>query len=118
MIVKGGKPESMLSPLEQDILGVLWSKPRMRVRDIHAILRKNKKVALSSIGVILDRLHEKGVVSRDIEKARGGVRYIYFPTTDKQTFEKTAIDTVVNKLIAQFGTNAVSYFNERFGRKP
>src|SRR3989344_2269554 len=117
LIVAGQKPDSVLSPLEQDVLAVLWTNKRMRVREIHSILKRKKKVALSSVAVILDRLHENNIVGRDIERARGGVRYIYYSSCDKQAFEKKAVDAAVNKLMEQFGSSAVSYFNERFGRK-
>lgn len=104
--------ESLLSPLEAEVLRVLWPDKAMRVREIHTKLKQ--KVAVSSVAVILDRLHEKGIVSRKIETARGGVRYIYAPALDKAAFEKSVVEKTVNKLIDAFGPTAVSYFNERF----
>ena len=46
--------DSLLSPLEQEVLQVLWPAKSLRVREIHEKLKK--KVALSSVAVILDRL--------------------------------------------------------------
>lgn len=106
--------DSLLSPLEQDVLRVLWPKKELRVREIHAKLKS--KVALSSVAVILDRLFDKGIVTRKIETARGGARYIYTPVRDKKEFEKSVVEGAVNKLIETFGDSAVSYFNERFKR--
>lgn len=103
---------SLMSPLEQDVLRVLWPDKKMRVREIHGKLKQ--KVALSSVAVICDRLHDKGIVDRKIETARGGVRYVYHPTQDKKSFEKSVVEKTVNKLIDAFGQTAVSYFNERF----
>ncbi|MEK6967729.1 MAG: BlaI/MecI/CopY family transcriptional regulator [Nanoarchaeota archaeon] len=117
IIIAGEKPDSVLSPLEEDILKILWSNKMMRVREIHTILKKKRTVAVSSIAVILDRLHSKNIVMRDIEKARGGMRYIYRTSGNKESFEKSALDNAVNKLMMQFGNTAVSYFSERFGRK-
>jgi len=107
--------DSLMSPLESDVLRVLWPDKKMRVREIHEKLRK--AVALSSVAVICDRLHDKGIVARKIETARGGVRYVYYPTQDKNAFEKSVIDKTVNKLIDAFGHTAVSYFNERFRKR-
>ncbi len=107
--------DALLSPLEADVLSVLWPDKKLRVREIHEKLIK--KVALSSVAVICDRLHDKGIVARKIETARGGVRYIYYPTQDKSSFEKSVVENTVNKLIKTFGSNAVSYFNERFKKK-
>lgn len=108
---------SLLSPLEADVLKVLWPNKSMRVRDIHTKLRPKRKVALSSVAVILDRLHSKGVVARKVETGRGGVRYIYYPKQNRSAFEKSVVENTVNKLIETFGANAVSYFNERFKKR-
>ncbi|HLF55040.1 MAG TPA: BlaI/MecI/CopY family transcriptional regulator [Candidatus Nanoarchaeia archaeon] len=109
--------ESLLSPLEGDVLRVLWPDKSMRVREIHTRLKEKRKVALSSVAVICDRLHDKGIVARNIETARGGVRYLYYPTQDKNSFEKSVVEKTVNKLIETFGPTAVSYFNERFKKR-
>ncbi|MEW6062822.1 MAG: BlaI/MecI/CopY family transcriptional regulator [Nanoarchaeota archaeon] len=106
-----------LSPLEKDVLNILWAKKAMKVREIYSILQKRRKVALCSVAVILDRLYVKNIVNRKIETARGGIRYIYSPKQDKDGFEKSIIETTVNKLIERFGSKAVSYFNERFQEK-
>ncbi len=106
---------SVLSPLESDVLHALWSSSMLRVREIHKKLRKN--VAISSVAVICDRLHEKGIVGRKLETARGGVRYVYFPLNNRRSFEKSIVETTVNRLIKAFGSNAVSYFNKRFRKR-
>lgn len=109
-----GNFESVLSPLEADILKVIWPNKSMKVRQVYNILKEKRKVALSSIAVILDRLLEKNIVDRRIETGRGGIRYIYFPVKDRREFEKTVIEKTVDTLIEKFGSTAVSYFNERF----
>ncbi|RMD58012.1 hypothetical protein D6825_02210 [Candidatus Woesearchaeota archaeon] len=106
--------KSVLSPLERDVLNVLWPKKRLRVKEVHEKLACN--VALSSVAVILDRLHSRGIVKRDVEPGRGGVRYIYYPCKNKAEFEKSIVEKTVNKLIDAFGPVAISYFNERFRR--
>lgn len=105
-----------LSPLENDIIAILWQCEKMYVRDIYNKLKGKRKVALTSIAVNLDRLHKKGAVGRKVETSRGGFRYLYFPAKDQKQFEKDVIDNVVNKLIDKFGRTAVSYFNERFSK--
>lgn len=102
------------SSLEQDVLTILWKKPSMRVRDIYNVLKNKRKVALSSVAVILDRLHKRGIVTRTVEKARGGVRYVYATTHNKINFEREHIQGVVDQLISKFGKTATAYFHERF----
>ena len=109
---------SVLSPLENSVLEELWPDRSLRVREIYGSLRKKgKKMALTSVAVILDRLHERKLVCRRIEPARGGLRYIYHPRQNKDGFERSVIANSIDGLIKQFGTTAVTYFNERFGKK-
>ncbi len=108
---------TLLSPLEKDILEILWKKNQSRVRDIYNILKKKKKVAHTSVAVLLDRLHEKGLVRREVETCQGGFRYIYTTSAQKEDYHKFVLQKVIDSLIERFGNNAVTYFNERFGKK-
>ncbi len=112
--------ELILSPLECDVVEVLWDAPQkqMKVREIHARLgAEKKKFAVTSVAVILDRLHERGLVARRAETGRGGVHYLYSAKTSKRDFQKTVVADAVENLIKSFGGVAVSYFNERFSKK-
>ncbi len=108
---------AVLSPLENDVINILWKRDAMRVRDIYSILRKKREVALTSVAVILDRLHGKKIVTRRIEFGRGGEHYIYSSCCSQQDFEQSVIDKTVNRLIDRFGPTAVTYFNERFSKR-
>jgi predicted transcriptional regulator len=109
--------ETLLSPLEADALRMMWEKENITVRELHGILRKRKRVALTSVAVILDRLHKKKLVKRIAKPGRGGYHYIYSPSTSKLDFEHSIMEGTVNKLISTFGSSAVSYFNERFSKE-
>ncbi len=114
----GKRGLGILSPLEQDVLNVLWrSQDGYRVRDVHRILRNRKKVALTSVAVILDRLYDKKAATRKIKTARGGEHYIYSCACNKHYFQQSVVEKTVNKLIDSFGDVAVNYFNERFTKK-
>ncbi len=106
--------EAVLSPLESTILEALWKKRKTKVRELHSHIRAKKKIALTSIAVGLDRLHQKGIVAREIETGQGGAHYIYYPLKTKQELEKSILENITDKLIYNFGENAVNYFNERF----
>lgn len=108
--------ECLLSPLEADILKILLANKEMKVRDIHNRLKGKRKVALTSIAVMLDRLYEKKFVNRKVEIGRGGPHYIYYPVADKSNIEHSIIKMTVDKLIDSFGSTAVNYFNERFSK--
>ncbi len=111
------KIKEVLSPLEDEILRVLWPDKSLKVREIYEILKKKNKLALSSVAVLLDRLYQRKIVGRKIETGRGGVRYIYFPLKNKNEFDRTIIERVVDGLISKFGDSALSYFDERFSKK-
>lgn len=107
---------SKLSPLENDVIAILWNNDAMYVRDLYTKLKPKRKVALTSVAVILDRLHKKGMVTREVETSRGGFRYLYSATKNKTEVERTLIENSVNDLINKFGKNALSYFDERFSK--
>lgn len=109
--------QSFLSPLETDTLAVLWKLEKARTREVHKLLKKRKKVALTSIAVTLDRLHQKDLVFRKIENGRGGSHYIYYSRFSRQEFEESIIDHTVNKLINNFGQVAANYFYKRFSKR-
>ena len=106
--------ETVLSALEADIMRSLWKKNPLRVKELHKELGRRHNVALTTIAVTMDRLHERKLVERKIEAGRGGLHYLYYPSRAKEEFEKSLIDQTVNKLIEVFGKTAVSYFDERF----
>lgn len=112
-----GNSVAVLSPLENDAIKILWGRGDMRVRDIYSILKKRRKVALTSVAVILDRLYEKRIVTRKIELGRGGEHYIYSPSCSRADFEQSVIERAVDRLIGRFGPVAVTYFNERFSKR-
>ena len=109
---------SVLSPLECDVLDILWKCNNCRVQEIHKTLKNNKKkVALTSVAVILDRLHKKGIVTRKIEKGLGGGHYIYSVKESRKDFEESVVEQTVNKLMNTFGSVAANYFYKRFSEE-
>ncbi len=109
--------QSFLSPLETDVLVALYKLEKARTRDIYKLLKPKRKVALTSVAVMLDRLHSKNIVLRKIEEGRGGGHYIYYPKTSRHEFEESVLDDTVNKLINNFGPVAANYFHKRFSKK-
>lgn len=103
-----------LSPLEADVLTVLLNGQKMRVREIHAAMPKKQKVLLTSVAVMLDRLHAKGLVGRQMETCRGGTRYIYQLKKSLEQIEEDYLKVQVDGMVRQFGDKAVAYFHKRF----
>ena len=109
--------KSLLSPLEADVITILWKdRKELHVRHIHNKVKK-KGIALTSVAVALDRLHKKKLVTRKMKSCRGGYRYIYSASKDKKSLERSIVEDSVERLIDNFGSVAVSYFNEKFSRR-
>ncbi|MBI5176915.1 BlaI/MecI/CopY family transcriptional regulator [Candidatus Micrarchaeota archaeon] len=115
----GGTRQSFgtfLGPLEGKILEILCTAGRpMRAKEIHQNMPP--KSVQTSVAVMLDRLHDKGLVTREAMTGRGGTYYLYSPVGSKKEVERKVLATAVDRLVSAFGPSAVSYFNERFGNK-
>lgn len=108
---------SALSPLESQVLGLLKPGEEFSVRRVHERVSARKRVALTSVAVTLDRLYKMGLVDRRAETGRGGVHYLYTPRTSPREFERSMVKSAVDRLIERFGSTALAYFEERFGRR-
>ena len=109
--------KSLLSPLEADVITILWKdRKELHVRHIHNKVKK-KGIALTSVAVALDRLHKKKLVTRKMKSCRGGYRYIYSASKDKKSLERSIVEDSVERLIDNFGSVAVNYFNEKFSKR-
>jgi len=96
--------EAFLGPLEASVMESIWTaKAPITVREIHDVLKKNKKIAYTTVMSTMDRLFEKGLLDRRIEKGRGGLYYVYWPPLEKQSFQKSAVREVLASLIGNFG---------------
>ncbi len=103
-----------VSPLEKEVIEIMEKEKKYGAANIYATLSKKMKVVQSSISVILDRLYKKGLLRRETETARGGMRFLYSLEKDSNRFEQKVVENTVNALIKKFGENAVVYFNESF----
>jgi len=103
--IEGKALEAFLGPLEATVMETIWTakKKPITVREIHEVLKKNKKIAYTTVMSTMDRLFEKGLLDRKIEKGRGGLFYIYWPPLEKQSFQKSAVREVLASLIGNFG---------------
>src|SRR3970040_1583658 len=97
------KEFGVLSPLEYDVLKILWKNPDgQRVRNVYNRMRKRRKIVLTSVAVILNRLHKKQFAARKTHFGLGGDFYIYYPSLSQNDFQKSLIDETVNKIIERF----------------
>ncbi|XHH08199.1 MAG: BlaI/MecI/CopY family transcriptional regulator [Candidatus Bathyarchaeia archaeon] len=102
--IEGRATEAFLGPLEATIINIMWnSKKPLSVREVYEILKKNKKIAYTTVMSTMDRLHTKNLLDRQIQKRRGGIYYAYWPKFGKQNFEQSAVREVISSLLQNFG---------------
>lgn len=96
----------MFSPLEAEIMRVIWDKKSATVREVWMELRdQGKRLAYTTVMTVMVRLYEKGVLSRTKE----GKGYRYFPNQPKERLLKRFVDSFLDRLVAVFGEPAISY---------
>lgn len=104
--IEGKQLEAFLGPLESSILQTIWcSKKRpITVREVLDELKKKKPVAYTTIMNTMDRLYEKGLLDRRIEKGKGGtyLYYVYWPKLEEASFKETAVRQVLGSLVDNF----------------
>jgi len=103
--MEGRALETFLGPLEANVMEAIWTsdKTPITVREIFESLKKTKNIAYTTVMSTMDRLFEKNILERKIEKGRGGLYYVYWPALEKQSFQKTAVREVLSSLIDNFG---------------
>ncbi|XHH10577.1 MAG: BlaI/MecI/CopY family transcriptional regulator [Candidatus Bathyarchaeia archaeon] len=95
-----------MGPLEASILETIWcsEKRPITVREVLEIIKKKKSVAYTTVMNTMDRLYEKGLLDRQIQKVKGGayLYYAYWPKLEKQSFKEAAVRQVLNSLLDNF----------------
>jgi predicted transcriptional regulator len=104
----------VLGDLEADIMTTIWSIQSGDVKTIHNELNKERKAAVTTVATVLDRLHNKGLVQRELVKG-AGVRYVYSPAMTRNQFDSTIVRNVFKGLFESFGESAISYLAQSTG---
>ena len=102
-----------LGDLEAVVLGQLWaSNKALTVRELQSMTVRSRPVAVTTVATILDRLHRKGFVSRQLVK-QGGPHYLYKARMTEDEFKQTVVANVMGGLLQSFNDVTVSYLTEK-----
>ncbi|MFH1179939.1 MAG: BlaI/MecI/CopY family transcriptional regulator [Candidatus Bathyarchaeota archaeon] len=104
----------VLGDLEADIMKTIWTIQSGDVKTIHKHLNMERKAAVTTVATVLDRLHAKGLVQRELVK-EGGIRYVYSPAMTRTQFDSTVVRNVFKGLLESFGESAISYLVQSTG---
>ena len=79
----GPAPQKPLGELEAAILAVLWDNAeKLSVRTVHEYLEREQALAYTTVMTVLDRLFEKGIVTRE----KDGKAFLYWPVLTREAY--------------------------------
>ena len=102
-----------LSPLEQEVMNIVWSFKQCTVREVSEKL-KVKNLAYTTISTILTRLYEKDMLERIGED----VAIVYKPKKKKKEYGKKLAQLFMQTFFTNFGSVAASSFVESIEELP
>ncbi|NLB75966.1 MAG: BlaI/MecI/CopY family transcriptional regulator [Crenarchaeota archaeon] len=115
--VEGKQLEAFLGPLEASILQTVWCSKRrpITVREVLYELQKKKSIAYTTVMNTMDRLYEKDLLDRKIQKSKGGayLYYVYWPKLEEANFKEVAVRQVLGSLMDNFDELVTTCLVER-----
>lgn len=103
-----------LGELEKQIMDIVWECNGGSGRDVLTKLKKNRKLAYTTVATILQRLFEKGLLKRTEDKSG----YIYSPKLSKESFSRNIAQSFLKKFINSFGDTAIASFADSIEKLP
>ena len=89
-----GKPQQQLTPLELQIMNVLWDYGPSNVQAVQENLAGSPKLAYTTVQTMLNVLHRKGRVRRRLR----GRAYDYAPVLTREKAANNAIGDMIDRL--------------------
>lgn len=103
---------AVFGELEAEIMDILWKNSPLSGREVYEKMVKKKRVALTTVITVLDRLSKKGYV----EKRQGVHSIIFAPSQKREDFEKFLAKQLISSAINLSTDIAVSTFVDVFSR--
>lgn len=97
--------ESILGPLEQDVMDVVWRLGEATVRDVHDQLVTERSIAYTTVMTTMSRLASKGLLRRDTE----GLAHRYRAAVSRDHYARSAVSSVLSWLLERYPEPAASY---------
>jgi len=97
--------ETLLGPLEQDVMDVVWGLRDATVRDVHAELASSREIAYTTVMTTMARLARKGLLLRDT----ADLAHRYRPVVTRDQYARGAVGDVLAWLLERYPEPAVAY---------
>ncbi|MEP7167430.1 MAG: BlaI/MecI/CopY family transcriptional regulator [Candidatus Woesebacteria bacterium] len=106
--------QKALSPLEQEVMNIVWQLQECSIRDVMEKLNQDKKLAYTTIATLLQRLLQKGFVCRNTESSV----LSYTPKVSKERYSSTMATSFVHNFLSSFGETAIVSFADSIDTLP
>lgn len=101
-----------LGELEHRIMDIVWKQKKSSARDIQAKL--DRRLAYTTVATILNRLYEKGLVTR----SEGKNGYTYSPKISKEKYSQNIAKSFIKNFMNSFGDTAIASFAQGIDKLP
>ena len=91
---KSNNPAGPLTPLELEIMKILWEVGPTTVQTVHQRIRSVRPLAYNTVQTVLTILHRKGKVKRKNE----GRAYVYSASMTREKTAAKALKDIVGRL--------------------
>ena len=98
--------KQVLGELEAEVMSALWQQPNQTVVDVEERLRRKREIAHTTVLTTLDRMHRKGLLSRE----KQGKAFVYAPRYTREEFERALAQEILGALLGGIGEPALSTF--------
>jgi predicted transcriptional regulator len=85
---------AVLTPLELEIMKVVWQKKETTVRDVYEVLRERRKVAYTTVMTMMGVLEGKG----HLKRRRDERAYVYRPTRPESAALRSMVREFVDRV--------------------
>lgn len=92
--------------LELAIMEVLWGRGGARANEVVGDIRRERKIAVTTVFTVLERLFKKGL----IRKTKGEDVYIFEPVYTKDEFAREVSKEVLSGVIDLWSRSTISSF--------
>lgn len=103
--------ETLLGPLEQDVMDVAWELGDATVRDVHERLSADRAIAYTTVMTTMARLARKGLLVRDT----ADLAHRYRPAVARDVYARDAARDVLSWLLDRYPEPAAAYLAEVVG---
>lgn len=90
--------------LEYAVLAALWELGTASVPELYAKVGQPRSLVYTTIAKVIDRLHEKGLVSR----RRQGILFVYRPKVERTTVDNARAAAALHTLFADAPRPAIA----------